>query len=140
MRNRLLPLLLMLGLLLVWVPGGAFADHMEPNCGTCSGSIYTPQFTQARNGAFDTFLIVNNSGDDGGGGWLLSGVPFEVSDQKLIDVSLLALPNDAGNWVKSDGVNDARGCDGAGSQFVCAMVSAGLLPSVPDGTFFMNLR
>jgi hypothetical protein len=112
-----------------------FADAIGPNCGTCSGSIYTLTSSTIGTDEFQITFTVDTSGYNGGG-TLLDDVAFKVSSADPTSVSLVSAPNGAGDWTAFAGGINAGGCDGHGSGFVCAAAnSLASAASVPDGTY-----
>lgn len=124
---------------LLWMPGLVFADSIGPNCGTCSGSIYTLQYVPmgsfGTDSFFDVFFEIDTNGYNGGGS-LLDDVAFKVSSVDPTNVSLIGAPNGAANWnIFAAGINSS-GCGGSGSGFVCAQAATlAFAATVPDGVY-----
>jgi hypothetical protein len=133
MRRLLLVFSCCMAINLVGTAG--FADSIGPNCGTCSGSIYTLTYSPISTNKYQVTYTVDTSGYKGGG-TLLDDVAFKVSSHDPTSVSLVSAPNGAANWTTYSGGINAGGCDSHGGGFVCAAAnSLSSAASVPDGTY-----
>src|SRR5262252_3259082 len=108
MRKSLLVFSCCMAMILVGTTG--FADAIGPDCGTCSGSIYTLTSSTIGTDQFQITFTVDTSGYNGGG-TLLDDVAFKVSSADPTSVSLVSAPNGAANWTAYSGGINAGGCD-----------------------------
>lgn len=107
--------------------GGALADPIGPDCGTCQGSVYwldalpDPIATTATTQTFRITLTIDSSGYTGGGSGI-DTVAIKVS-HAIVSAALVDAPLGVSNWISQSnrGLN-AGGCSKGGMGFECAAV------------------
>ncbi len=137
-RKRVLWALLVLSVVAFVGVGPADANSIGPDCLTCQGSIYTLTNlglfgTSNGNDEYHISLAIDTSGYNGGGAFIDS-VALKVSSSIVNTPTLLEAPGGVGAWTVQKGGQNAGGCDGHGSGFVCA--NDGQTVRVPSNSLY----
>lgn len=120
---------------LIVAASNAFANSVDPMCGSCQGSTFSLTYSTIGPDTFQIRYTVDTSGYTGPG-TLLDDIAFRVSTATPTGISLVSAPGGTGDWTIVPGNLSATGCTGSGKGTVCVKAdSLADALAVPDGTY-----